>query len=96
MFGQTQAANIFQLDQNRPNPWDNETVISFILPEAGDATITIHDMQGRTIHLVKGEYAAGYNEVRVKRSDVQGATGLLYYTLQSGKSVATRKMVVVE
>jgi len=40
----------------------------------------------------KGDFAKGYNAVTVDRS-VLNATGVLYYTLETAKESATRKMI---
>jgi hypothetical protein len=85
----------FELKQNTPNPFAGETVVGFNLPVAGDATLTIQDVTGRTLRVIKGAYAQGYNQVILKSNDLK-ATGVLYYTLESGEFRATRKMVVLE
>jgi len=65
------------------------------LPESGSATLTIYDVKGQQIHRVEGEYGSGYNEVRVKSVEL-GATGVLYYQLDTDRHTATKKMIVVE
>ncbi|MEY4108267.1 MAG: hypothetical protein RL181_2609, partial [Bacteroidota bacterium] len=50
---------------------------------------------GRTLRVIKGAYAQGYNQVILKSNDLK-ATGVLYYTLESGEFTATRKMVILE
>nr|HMP26253.1 T9SS type A sorting domain-containing protein [Saprospiraceae bacterium] len=84
----------FELYQNTPNPFKGQTLIGFNLPEAGDATITVSDITGRVIKLVRGNYAQGYNQVTLNSSDLP--TGVLTYTLESGEYTATRKMVRTE
>ena len=37
---------VFSLDQNTPNPFSEETVITFSLPTAGPATLTIYNVGG--------------------------------------------------
>ncbi|MCB9081451.1 MAG: T9SS type A sorting domain-containing protein [Lewinellaceae bacterium] len=94
----------FGLYQNIPNPFQGQTLIGFTLPEASDATITIQDVTGRTLRVIKGQYAKGYNEIRLTRNDISRnvaasglpTTGVLYYTLTAGSQTATRKMVIVE
>lgn len=63
----------FELKQNTPNPFAGETVIGFNLPAAGEATLTIQDVTGRTLRVVRGQYAEGYNQVTLKSADL-GAT----------------------
>jgi hypothetical protein len=42
---------------------------------------------------VNGDYAKGYNEVRL--SDI-AATGVLYYQLDTPTDSATKKMIIIE
>ncbi|MFM8449048.1 MAG: T9SS type A sorting domain-containing protein, partial [Haliscomenobacter sp.] len=93
--GSQPVAAGFDLKQNTPNPFAGETVVGFTLPVAGDATLTVQDVTGRTLRVVKGTYAQGYNQVTLKANELK-ATGVLYYTLESGEFTATRKMVIIE
>ena len=43
----------FQLSQNYPNPFNNQTVIEFVLPEKSQAKITVFDILGREIIILK-------------------------------------------
>jgi hypothetical protein len=45
--------------------------------------------------VVEGDFAAGYNQVRLTATDLP-STGVFYYTLQAGEYTATKKMIVVE
>jgi hypothetical protein len=70
-------------------------VISFNLPKASAATLTISDVTGRVLKSVRANYAKGANQVMLKASDFN-ATGVLYYTLEAEEHTATKKMIVVE
>ncbi len=85
----------FALLQNKPNPFRQQTVIPFILPEAGKARIEITDINGRMIVEHEAYYEAGYQEYTLDRSEIN-AGGVLFYHLQAGEFEATRKMVVIE
>jgi hypothetical protein len=102
--------SVFTLYQNTPNPFSTETLIGFNLPDrqaglpdrqAGlpeDATVvlTISDMSGRVLTTLRGDYTAGYQSIRIDRSMLQGANGILSYTLTAGDFTATKKMVVLK
>ncbi|MCY7328293.1 MAG: T9SS type A sorting domain-containing protein, partial [Saprospiraceae bacterium] len=90
--GMTTSGVGFELYQNQPNPFQNRTVISFHLPTATAATLTVYDESGRTIFTQKGDFAQGYNSIAVERS-VLNNSGLLYYKLETPTDVATRKMI---
>ena len=91
----TVAATGFDLFQNTPNPFKDETVIGFSLPEANTASLKVYDVTGRVLKSVEGEFAKGYNEVTLNRSELS-ATGVLYYTLESANDSATKKMILVD
>ncbi len=89
------VADGFELYQNVPNPVaGNSTWIEFYLPEDGVATLTIADVTGKVVHVVRGEYAAGRNRVRIAHNNL--STGVLTYTLQAGNYQATKRMLVLE
>ena len=94
-FNASKASASYELYQNTPNPFAGETVIGFNLPVAGQATLTIQDVTGRTLKVINGEYAKGYNQVNMKSSELT-ATGVLTYTLKAADYTMTRKMIVVE
>ncbi len=89
------AANEFALFQNEPNPFDNVTKIAFELPTAASATLTVFDVTGKTVSIVKGDFAKGSNTITLDKADLN-ASGVLYYQLESGEFTATKKMIVIE
>ncbi len=85
----------FALYQNEPNPFTNNTVIGFEMPQEADATFTILDVTGKVVKTINGNYAKGYNEIELSKSDL-GAAGVYYYQLDSGRFTATKKMIIIE
>ena len=83
----------YELHQNQPNPFEEVTMIGFSLPQAAQATIRISDVRGRTLKLIRGDYAKGYNQINLNSSEL--SSGVLYYTLETGDFTATRKMVLI-
>jgi len=94
-FGAEAAAERAALRQNVPNPFAEETVVGFYLPVATKAVLTIRDVKGALIYRVEGNYAKGNNQVMLKKDDL-GASGVLYYTLETSDFTATKKMVVLQ
>lgn len=86
----------FELFPNRPNPFKDETIISFQLPKASKTILTITDVSGRVLKRVRQEYAAGYHEVPIAADELKDASGVLYYQLITSEEMATRKMVLVK
>ena len=93
--GTTSVEEGFELFQNTPNPFKGETVIGFNLPAEMSATITINDVSGKTLKLIRGDFAKGYNMISVNASELP-AVGVLYYTLETADFTATKKMIILE
>ncbi len=66
------------------------------LPEDAQATVTVSDVTGRVITIIRQDGAAGYNTIAVTRDMLNGATGVMSYTVTAGDYTATKKMVVAE
>jgi hypothetical protein len=90
-----QLAGNYHLYQNTPNPFTDETFITFNLPEKDEAVIKFYDVSGQLVNEIRGDYEAGINSVLVKRSAFPAA-GMYYYELSSGEFTASKKMVVVD
>ena len=94
-FSGATATAAFELYQNTPNPFKGETVVGFNLPAEMNATITVHDVSGKTLKLIRGDFAKGYNQIRLNSSELP-AVGVLYYTLETADFTATKKMIIIE
>lgn len=89
------SSHDFQLMQNKPNPFDNSTVIGFNLPRTQEATIKILDVTGKIVKEISGMFAKGYNQVEVSKANLR-MSGVLYYRLETDDRMATRKMILIE
>ena len=87
--------NQFELLQNVPNPFSEETVVGFTLPNEGVATLRVMTLYGEVLRVVTNRYPEGHNEVRFNAKDLD-ATGVLYYRLEFEGKAAVKKMIVVE
>ena len=86
---------VFELFQNRPNPFDEATIIDFRVFKRvtfRNAYILITDMQGREIKRIKTELKVGLNNVLYTHGyNVQGV--FAYSLVVDGKVVDTKRMV---
>jgi len=82
----------FELYQNQPNPFINRTNIGFFLPEASEATLSVHDESGRMVYQQKGHFAKGEHSVSLDRALIN-TSGMLYYKLETATVSATKKMI---
>jgi hypothetical protein len=94
-FGAEAVADRAALRQNVPNPFSEETAIGFYLPKASKAVLTIRDVKGALIYRVEGNYAKGNNQVMLKQNEL-GASGVMYYTLETSDFTDTKKMVLLK
>jgi len=87
--------SIFDLKQNIPNPFHDQTLIAFTLGEAGAATITITDITGKMVKVIKGQYTKGEHSILLNKNEL-GTSGVLMYKIESGKYTDTKKMIIIE
>ena len=82
------------LQQNRPNPFSQETTISFVLPETNKVTLTVYDITGRQVYSVNEIFNSGNNEVVLNKSIFQNS-GTYIYRLTTDKYSAMKRMQFV-
>ncbi len=90
-IGDTQVATLLQ---NSPNPMGVETTIRYFLPEDQAVQLSIYDANGRQVYREEKTAVAGWQEMRVQRTDLPVA-GLYWYCLQlENGTILTKQMVV--
>jgi len=83
----------FELQQNRPNPSDGNTVISFQLPNNNPAALYFYSAVGEFLYQIDIEQSKGHNEISLS-SDAIKSTGLVYYFLVQDNMTATKTMMI--
>jgi hypothetical protein len=82
-----------------PNPFNPQTRIFFVLPEAGPATLRIYDARGRAVKtLALGELAAGEHGIIWNGTNDAGravASGVYYTELEAGGWKQTQGMALI-
>ena len=91
-FKPIEKIGTFELFQNRPNPFNDQTVIAFYLPQKGILDLKIKDIQGRTLKRITRKYDKGMQQIIIDGKDLP--TGLLFYQLTDGQKILTKKMFV--
>ena len=77
-----------------PNPSTGSARVSFALPAAGAARVTVYDVRGRSVAtLVDGPLSAGRHEATLESGSL--AAGVYVVRLEAAGSVVTRQAVVV-
>ncbi len=88
-------ADGYELMQNTPNPFAEQTMISFVLPNASDATLSVFDVTGKLIKISTGSFDKGLNSIELNKSEL-GTSGVLFYTLETEGFTDTKRMVVLK
>ncbi len=93
-------AALLALDQNRPNPFNPSTTISFTLPGECAVRLEVYDVSGRLVaRLLDGKrLGAGAHNVEWNGRDASGrsaASGIYVYRLTAGRETISRKMVLL-
>jgi hypothetical protein len=82
-----------QLHQNTPNPWNQETVIPFVLADAGIVSLQITDATGREMTRTERHFGAGKQQFKIHNDS--WPDGLYYYTLRIGDTQLTKTMLIL-
>jgi hypothetical protein len=84
-----------ELYQNYPNPFNPSTTIKFAIPETGNVKLYISNIAGQKLgyivdkKLEKGSYSVNFSANKLN-------SGTYFYTVESGNSKHTRKMMLVK
>ena len=91
---------VFALSQNNPNPFSRETMISFSLPAAVQAKLTVYDASGRVVATLVDEHKEpGFYSVSWDGRGEDGAkiaSGAYFVRLEAEGFEAASKMIVVQ
>jgi hypothetical protein len=89
-----------ELEQNRPNPFNPSTTISFYLSRAGHATLIVYDATGHRVRtLVDRTLPFGAHDVHWDGTSDAGTrvgSGVYFCRLRAGKEVFTKKMTLLK
>ncbi|MFA7122704.1 MAG: T9SS type A sorting domain-containing protein, partial [Candidatus Delongbacteria bacterium] len=85
-----------ELFQNYPNPFNPITSISYALSKAGQAELSVFNLNGQLVRsLVNGKQEKGSHKVEFYACDL--TSGLYIYTLKvDGRTVQSRKMMLLK
>ncbi len=89
-----QVAVGYKLYQNVPNPFSQQTIIGFDLPQDMHADLIIFDQLGKVAKTFSGNYNRGYNRVEFPREAL--SAGVYYYTLRTANFAQTKSMIIFE
>lgn len=85
----------FALGQNYPNPFNPTTTIHYVLPDDAMVTLNVYTVLGAEVAcLVHSRQTAGTHSAQFNAENLP--SGIYYYTLQAGTTVATKKLILLK
>jgi len=85
----------YKLEQNYPNPFNPSTSIRFILPEKGEVSLRIYNVQGKLVEqLLKTNLSAGEHNIIWNAENI--SSGVYYYQIKAGSFQAVKKCVLMK
>ena len=92
---QTLEKAVYRLSQNAPNPFSEETVITYYLPESQHIKFKVFDIMGKEVAVLKDEWqSAGEHQLLFEAKNV--TSGVYIYLLETQKHLLTRKMLIMK
>lgn len=92
---EAQVPGRFYLEQNRPNPFNPSTLITYRLTEPGRVRLQVYDQTGRLVStLVEAYKKKGTHHVRFDAGGL--SSGVYYYRLQTEDGSLTRAMTLLQ
>ncbi len=95
-----ETPSVYRLMAPYPNPFNPSTTVSFVIPEAGNARLTVYDMLGRQVavlidrHLTAGTHTTVWN-ARNDAGQKVGA-GIYLFHLKAGSYSAHQKALLLK
>ncbi len=86
--------DLFELFQNRPNPFSEETVIYFNLPHESSVLFEVYDLQGRVVKTIDENFKKGRHQILLNKEEL-GVKGMLFYSMRFDQFEITKKMMVL-
>lgn len=91
----TTAPDNFSLSQNYPNPFNPSTSIKYELAENSFVILKIFDVSGKLIKdLVNSRQNAGFYEVKFEAGML--SSGVYFYSIEAGKFIDHKKMLLIK
>ncbi len=91
----TNLPSKFNLAQNFPNPFNPTTIIRYAVPKSVNVKLIIYNVIGQKVEtLVNETKQAGNYEIKFDGKNL--ASGIYFYSLQSGNFISTKKMLILK
>jgi hypothetical protein len=98
--GGTSLPSACELLDNYPNPFNMETIISYVLSKDASVELTIYNILGEKVKTLVDEHqAAGLKKIRWDGKDNRGnevTTGVYFYRIKADAEVYAKKMLLLK
>jgi len=85
----------FSLEQNYPNPFNPVTTISFTLPISTQTKVTVYDILGREVQVLKNDFLnAGYHRIVFNANDL--SSGVYFYKIETSSFSKSKQMLLLK
>jgi hypothetical protein len=85
----------FKLEQNYPNPFNPSTTINYSIPKQSYVTLKVYDVLGREVAALVNEIKSpGDYTIQFNASNL--ASGIYIYTMNAGKFVESKKLILLK
>jgi len=97
--GAAEAPRAFKLHQNRPNPFNPSTIVTYELEHPGSVSLRVYDILGREVAVLDegyreaGAYSVFWNGTNNKGAQV--SSGVYFCRLASGGAECTKRMTLI-
>ncbi len=91
---EVQANNSFKVLGNSPNPFNAQTRISFVLPQAGEASLKVYSIQGKIVNEQLGFKEPGLQSFLFDASQL--SSGIYFYEIRSDKQREIKHMLLLK
>jgi hypothetical protein len=86
----------FILAQNYPNPFNPSTLIEFVVPQSGYASVKVYNLLGQEVATAFAGNAEAEKINKACSDATNLPSGIYYYTLRSAGKVETKRMMLMK
>jgi len=84
--------NEFQVFQNQPNPFSNNTIINYYLPISSNIEFNVYDIVGNKVIHKEENASKGKNSISISKNNL--SSGIYIYEIVNGKDAIRKRMVI--
>lgn len=84
----------FELYQNNPNPFNDNTSISYFAPIQTKVVLKVKNINGATVWTREYNSEKGKNSIVLGKSELPVSAGVYYYSLETAGFTETKKMII--